>query len=65
MLLTTISTTLYAQDGIIRLSECIHLALENKANMFVPECRKLLIVKTIDLLAINIDLAFTGPIECT
>lgn len=33
LLLTTISTTLYAQDGTIRLSECIRLALENKANI--------------------------------
>ncbi|MEN5232932.1 TolC family protein [Sphingobacterium faecium] len=33
LLLATISTTLYAQDGTIRLSECIKLALENKANI--------------------------------
>lgn len=33
LLLATISTTLYAQDGTIRLSECIKLAMENKANI--------------------------------
>lgn len=33
LLLTSISTTLYAQDGTIRLSECIRLALANKANI--------------------------------